>query len=217
MGLPRLDDFCWIADAGAERLRRYVGGRWRSSIRVPSTTPRLWANLLFWLGEGPDSVRERLRHLEPEVDHRQNFMGFQFPDDVREEFGVELTPAIKRKILGEKRSPAVWLGHRGAQGPSWPAMKISAKLSGSVLKTPRGVFNAEDAEFGAEGAEFFFGFLGAAGVLTTAGVRRRRGGPRGGRAGIRLLRPRGAGCPLCRGVRGSSCRRCSVPGTCAGT
>jgi predicted TIM-barrel fold metal-dependent hydrolase len=29
------------------------------------------------------------------------FMSFQLPDDIREEFGVELTPAIKRKIMGE--------------------------------------------------------------------------------------------------------------------
>jgi hypothetical protein len=28
-------------------------------------------------------------------------MSFQLPDDVREEFGVELTPAVKRKIMGE--------------------------------------------------------------------------------------------------------------------
>jgi hypothetical protein len=28
-------------------------------------------------------------------------MSFQLPDDIREEFGVDLTPAVKRKILGE--------------------------------------------------------------------------------------------------------------------
>jgi hypothetical protein len=28
-------------------------------------------------------------------------MSFQLPDDIREEFGVDLTPAVKRKIMGE--------------------------------------------------------------------------------------------------------------------
>ena len=56
------------------------------------------ANLLFWLGEdriiwGTDFPIWYPHWLIDE------FMEYQIPDDIAEEFGVQLTPEIKQKIL----------------------------------------------------------------------------------------------------------------------
>jgi predicted TIM-barrel fold metal-dependent hydrolase len=58
------------------------------------------ANLLFWLGEDRILFGSDYAIWSPKwiID---KFMSFQFPDDVREEFGMDLTPAIRRKIMGE--------------------------------------------------------------------------------------------------------------------
>ena len=58
------------------------------------------ANLLFWLGKdrilfGSDYAIWSPRWII------EKFMAFEFPDDIKEEYKVDLTRTVKRKILGE--------------------------------------------------------------------------------------------------------------------
>ena len=99
VGLPRLDDFCWIATqepnvyAGTSVAMAFIHSR-------PKYFAEIMANLLFWLGEDRILFGSDYAIWSPKwiIDR---FMGFQLPGDIQEEFGVELTPAIKRKIMGE--------------------------------------------------------------------------------------------------------------------
>jgi hypothetical protein len=99
IGLPRLEDFCWIA---TQEKNVYAG----MSVAMPFINPRpkyfaeIVANLLFWLGEdrllfGSDYA---IWHPKWII---EKFMAFTLPDDIQAEYGVNLTPAVKRKILGE--------------------------------------------------------------------------------------------------------------------
>jgi predicted TIM-barrel fold metal-dependent hydrolase len=99
IGLPRLEDFCWIA---TQEKNVYAG----MSVAMPFINPRpkyfaeIIANLLFWLGEdrllfGSDYA---IWHPKWII---EKFMAFTLPDDIQAEYGVNLTPAVKRKILGE--------------------------------------------------------------------------------------------------------------------
>lgn len=99
VGLPRLDDFCWIATqehnvyAGLSVASAFVHSR-------PKYFADIMANLLFWLGEdrilfGSDYAIWSPRWII------EKFMAFELPDDVKEEYKVDLTGSVKRKILGE--------------------------------------------------------------------------------------------------------------------
>ena len=98
VGLPRLDDFCWIA---VQESNVYGG----LAVALPfiHSRPRYFAEviaeLLFWVGEdkllfGSDYAIWTPKWL---VDR---FMDFEIPDDIAKERGVELTMDIKEKILG---------------------------------------------------------------------------------------------------------------------
>ena len=65
----------------------------------PKYFAEIMANLLFWLGEDRILFGSDYAIWSPKwiID---KFMSFQFPDDVREEFGMDLTPDIRRKIMG---------------------------------------------------------------------------------------------------------------------
>ena len=99
LGLPRLDDFCWIA---AQESNVYAG----MSVATAFIHPRpryfaeIVANLLFWLGPDKLCFGSDYAIWTPKwiID---KFMGFDLPDDIKEEFGVDLTLETKRKILGE--------------------------------------------------------------------------------------------------------------------
>ncbi len=99
LGLPRLDDFCWIA---AQESNVYAG----MSVATAFVHPRpryfaeIVANLLFWLGPDKLCFGSDYAIWTPKwlID---KFMAFELPDDIKEEFGVDLTLEIKRKILGE--------------------------------------------------------------------------------------------------------------------
>ena len=99
VGLPRLDDFCWIATqepnvyAGTSVAMAFINSR-------PKYFAEIMANLLFWLGEDRILFGSDYAIWSPKwiID---KFMSFQFPDDIREEFGMDLTPEIRRKIMGE--------------------------------------------------------------------------------------------------------------------
>ncbi len=97
-GLPRLDDFCWIA---VQETNVYGG----LAVALPfiHSRPRYFAEviseLLFWVGEdkilfGSDYAIWTPRWLV------EKFWNFEIPEDIKQEHGVDLTREAKRKILG---------------------------------------------------------------------------------------------------------------------
>ena len=97
-GLPRLDEFCWIA---TQETNVYGG----LAVALPfiHARPRYFgeviAELLFWLGEdkllfGSDYAIWTPQWLV------EKFWNYQIPEDIAQERGVQLTDAIKEKILG---------------------------------------------------------------------------------------------------------------------
>ncbi|MBV9355949.1 MAG: amidohydrolase [Chloroflexi bacterium] len=97
-GLPRLEDFCWIA---AQEPNVYGG----LSVVMPfiNARPRYFAEvlaeLLWWLGEDRLIFQSDYALWSPKwlVDR---FMAFEFPEDVKQQRGVDLTLEGKQKILG---------------------------------------------------------------------------------------------------------------------
>jgi predicted TIM-barrel fold metal-dependent hydrolase len=99
VGLPRLDDFCWLAARSPN-----VYGSLAVANAFVHNRPRHFAttmaNLLFWLGP------ERIIHgTDFPIWYPQwiidDFMTFELPEDIREEYGVDLTPEVKKAIIGE--------------------------------------------------------------------------------------------------------------------
>jgi hypothetical protein len=97
-GLPRLDDFCWIAVQEAN-----VYGGLAVALPFIHTRPRYFgevlSELLFWLGPdrlffGSDYAIWTPRWLI------ERFWAYQIPEDIADERGVQLTDEIKEKILG---------------------------------------------------------------------------------------------------------------------
>ncbi|MDQ2803736.1 MAG: amidohydrolase [Pseudomonadota bacterium] len=97
-GLPRLDDFCWIA---VQEPNVYAG--MAVAMAFIHSRPRYFATmmseLLFWLGDdrilfGSDYGIWTPKWLV------EKFMAFELPDDIRRETNVELGLAAKKKILG---------------------------------------------------------------------------------------------------------------------
>ena len=97
VGLPRLEDFCWIATQEPN-----VYGGLAVAIPFMHTRPRYFAQvigeLLYWLDEdrilfGSDYAIWQPRWLV------EKFVDFQIPDDMQPDLGV-LTTDIKKKILG---------------------------------------------------------------------------------------------------------------------
>jgi predicted TIM-barrel fold metal-dependent hydrolase len=97
VGLPRLEDFCWIA---TQEPNVYGG----LAVAMPflHSRPRYFAQvigeLLYWLDEnrilfGSDYAIWQPRWLI------ERFVDFQIPEDMQGEYGV-LTTTIKKKILG---------------------------------------------------------------------------------------------------------------------
>jgi predicted TIM-barrel fold metal-dependent hydrolase len=98
VGLPRLDDFCWIAARCPN-----VYGSLAVALAFIHNRPRFFAevmaNLLFWLG--PDRIIYGtdfpIWYPHWQLD---DFMAFRLPEDIRQEYGVDLTDEIKEKIVG---------------------------------------------------------------------------------------------------------------------
>jgi predicted TIM-barrel fold metal-dependent hydrolase len=96
-GLPRLEDFCWIATQESN-----VWGGLAVVVPFIHTRPRQFATwlgeLLYWIG--PDKITfasdYALWHPKWLI---EQFVDLQMPEDLVPEYG-ELTPEIKRKILG---------------------------------------------------------------------------------------------------------------------
>jgi len=97
VGLPRLEDFCWIA----VQEKNVFGGL---SVALPfiHTRPRYFAQiigeLLYWLGEDRIVFGSDYAIWEPKL-LIEEFVDFQIPEDLQGEYGTISTEA-KRKILG---------------------------------------------------------------------------------------------------------------------
>ena len=97
-GLPRLDDFCWIA---TQETNVYGG----LAVALPfiHSRPGYFAHviseLLFWLGEDKLLFASDYGIWTPKwiID---KFMDFELPDAVQKETGVNLNLQAKKKILG---------------------------------------------------------------------------------------------------------------------
>lgn len=98
VGLPRLDDFCWIA-ASCPNVYGTLAVALAFIHKRPRYFAEIMANLLFWLG--PDRIIYGtdfpIWYPHWQLDE---FMAFQLPDDLRTEYGVDLTDEIKQKIVG---------------------------------------------------------------------------------------------------------------------
>jgi predicted TIM-barrel fold metal-dependent hydrolase/metal-sulfur cluster biosynthetic enzyme len=97
-GAPRVEDFCWLATrcpnvyAGLAVVLALIHNR-------PRWFAEVMANLLYWLG--PDRIIYGtdfpIWYPHWQLD---DFMAFELPEDLKEEYGVDLTPEIKQQIIG---------------------------------------------------------------------------------------------------------------------
>lgn len=98
-GLPRLDDFCWIATqetnvyGGLAVVLPFIHSR-------PAYFAKVISELLFWIGEDKILYGSDYGIWTPKW-LVEKFMAFELPDDVALETGVSLTLESKKKILGE--------------------------------------------------------------------------------------------------------------------
>jgi uncharacterized protein len=96
-GLPRLEDFCWIA---TQEPNVYAG----LAVAMPfiHTRPRYFAQvlgeLLYWVGEDKIIFASDYAIWQPKW-LVEKFVDFQIPEDMQSELG-EVTTDVKRKILG---------------------------------------------------------------------------------------------------------------------
>ncbi|GAC1385241.1 MAG: amidohydrolase family protein [Herpetosiphon sp.] len=98
VGLPRLDDFCWIAARCPN-----VYGSLAVALAFVHNRPRFFANvmanLLFWLG--PDRIIYGtdfpIWYPHWQLD---DLMAFELPEDIKQEYGFDLTAEVKEKIVG---------------------------------------------------------------------------------------------------------------------
>lgn len=97
-GLPRIDDFCWLATRSPNAYASLA-----VALAFVHNRPRyfanIMANLLFWLG--PDRIIYGtdfpIWYPQWQLD---DLMAFQLPADIEDEFGVSLTDENKEKIIG---------------------------------------------------------------------------------------------------------------------
>ena len=99
IGLPRIEDFAWIATqdknvyAGMAVAIAFIHNR-------PRYFAEMMAELLYWLG--PDRILfgsdYALWHPKWII---EDFVRFKMPEDLKKEYGVDLTMETKKKILGE--------------------------------------------------------------------------------------------------------------------
>ena len=97
VGLPRLEDFCWIATQEPN-----VYGGLAVAIPFMHTRPRYFAQiigeLLYWLGEDRIMFASDYAIWQPKWLVEQ-FVDFQIPEDMQGEYGT-ITTDMKKKILG---------------------------------------------------------------------------------------------------------------------
>ncbi|HWE10672.1 MAG TPA: amidohydrolase family protein [Solirubrobacteraceae bacterium] len=97
LGLPRLEDFCWIATQEPN-----VYGGFAVAMPLMYTRPRYFAQIIgelcYWLDENRLLFGSDYAIWQPKWLVEQ-FVDFQIPDDLLSEY-APLTPDVKRKILG---------------------------------------------------------------------------------------------------------------------
>jgi len=97
-GLPRLDEFCWIA---TQETNVYAG----LAVAMPFIFTReryfaeIMAELLFWVGEDKILFGSDYAIWTPQW-LVEKFWNFEIPEDIAAERGVQLTAESKEKILG---------------------------------------------------------------------------------------------------------------------
>lgn len=99
VGLPRLDDFCWIA---AQEPNVYGG----LAVAAPMAQNRprkfgeIMGELLFWLGEDRIIFGSDYALWNPDW-LVETVMNAELTDEQKDEYGIELSPDVMRKIMGE--------------------------------------------------------------------------------------------------------------------
>lgn len=99
VGLPRLEDFCWIA---TQEKNVYAG--LSVAIALIHTRPRYFAEiiseLLYWLDEDRIIFGSDYAIWEPKW-LIEKFLELELPEDIQEETGVTFDLDVKKKILAE--------------------------------------------------------------------------------------------------------------------
>jgi predicted TIM-barrel fold metal-dependent hydrolase len=97
-GMPRIDDFCWIAGqepnvyGGLALIPSFIHAR-------PKYFAQMMADLLFFLGPDRLIFGSDYGITSPKW-IVEKLMAFQFTDEMAQEAGTQLTMEVKRKILG---------------------------------------------------------------------------------------------------------------------
>ncbi|MFC7155155.1 amidohydrolase family protein [Halomarina halobia] len=99
VGLPRLDDFCWIA---AQEPNVYGGLAVAAPLALsrPRKFGEILGELLFWLGEDRVLFGSDYAIWEPDW-LVEAVMEFELASDQEAEYGVEFDLDVKRKVMGE--------------------------------------------------------------------------------------------------------------------
>jgi predicted TIM-barrel fold metal-dependent hydrolase len=97
-GIPRIEDFCWIAKqdkniyAGLAVVMPFIYSR-------PRYFAEIMAEFLYWLGPDRLLFGSDYAIWVPKW-IIEMFMDFELPEDLKKEYGVDLDLETKRKILG---------------------------------------------------------------------------------------------------------------------
>jgi predicted TIM-barrel fold metal-dependent hydrolase len=99
VGLPRLDDFCWIA---AQEPNVYGGLAVAAPIAVhrPRKFGEIMGELLFWLGEDRILFGSDYALWNPDW-LVETFLESELTDEQQAEYGVDFDLEAKKKMLGE--------------------------------------------------------------------------------------------------------------------
>ncbi|WP_058367285.1 amidohydrolase family protein [Haloparvum sedimenti] len=99
VGLPRLDDFCWIA---AQEPNVYGGLAVAAPMAVnrPRKFGEVMGELLFWLGEDRLLFGSDYALWDPDW-LVETVMNAELTDEQRDEYGTELSTDVMRKVMGE--------------------------------------------------------------------------------------------------------------------
>ena len=99
VGLPRLDDFCWIASK-SPNVYASIAVALAFVAKRPRYFAEIMANLLFWVGEDRIIYSTDFPIWYPHW-QLEGLWNFQVPQDLKAEYGVDFTPEARRKVLGE--------------------------------------------------------------------------------------------------------------------